>query len=545
MSVEASPRWHVAAGAIAVFLVALTPRVVDHERFVTIDEGLHWFPRTEQFVLGLTTGDLALTNQAPHPGVTTMWCGAIGTLAWDLTHDGPPVGRIEENAFRNTLRWPVAVLTALGAAVGYALMRRLLPPTTAALAALWWALDPYLAAHGRILHTDALVTTFMAVSLLAALAAHRERPLDRRMWALSAIAGGLALLTKISAVIALPLIALIAAADVAPAIFADGSADATRMQRARAVAKAVAPRLAAWAGVSALVWIALFPGVWVDPIGVAANLVWGVELGASPHESGNYFLGDYVENPGLWFYPVAIALRLTPWTAIGAAIGTVLAVRRRDAATWFAVITAVMLVFFTISLKKLDRYALPLFPFLDALAAVGWIGVAELVWGARRPIPAWLGPAGIGVAGGISATYLASVHSYELATYNPMFGGIRTAERSILVGWGEGLEDVGDWLQVNGSCADVVASAQPAPLQPFSCASIVPLSQANGADWVVLYVNQVQRDLQPAITHRYLGRVDPDYVVAHDGTPLAWVFRGPRYGKRNRVAPPRHELVTP
>lgn len=39
--------------------------------------------------------------------------------------------------------------------------------------------------------------------------------------------------------------------------------------------------------------------------------------GIQPHQTGNFFLGQRTDVPGLLHYPVAIALRLTPLTMLG------------------------------------------------------------------------------------------------------------------------------------------------------------------------------------------------------------------------------------
>src|SRR5258706_1975837 len=64
--------------SLAIFLLALAPRALWPGRFVTIDEAYHWFERARLFLHAVRAGDWAATNLIGHPGVTTMWLGALG-----------------------------------------------------------------------------------------------------------------------------------------------------------------------------------------------------------------------------------------------------------------------------------------------------------------------------------------------------------------------------------------------------------------------------------------------------------------------------------
>ncbi len=80
-------------------------------------------------------------------------------------------------------------------------------------------------------------------------------------------------------------------------------------------------RCSIWAIVAAAVWLALWPAAWVDLPGAVGSIVHQAEAdGGSPHGWGNFFLGQAVDDPGPLFYPVAMALRLTPWAMLGLAL---------------------------------------------------------------------------------------------------------------------------------------------------------------------------------------------------------------------------------
>src|SRR5581483_4580883 len=145
------PGWLV---GLALFVLAFLPRGVGLASFVTVDEAYHWFERADRFRLAVRSGDYAATNLVGHPGVTTMWLGALGleiqrrlaALGWIDAGDGV--------LLRALMRLPVAAATAACLALAYPLLARLLGRRTALLAALLWATEPFLVAHSQLLHVD-------------------------------------------------------------------------------------------------------------------------------------------------------------------------------------------------------------------------------------------------------------------------------------------------------------------------------------------------------------------------------------------------------
>jgi hypothetical protein len=223
---------------LALFLLALVPRAFWLGRFITIDESYHWFERARLFLRAIRAGDWAATNLIGHPGVTTMWLGASGLAAQQWLAEAGLLPASDPDTTRMLLRLPIAIVTSLCVALGYALLRRLLPGRVALLAALLWASDPFLVAHSQLLHVDALLASFVTLALLAALLAFRLEcqsgisirevtrshakkesdvleggadagPLRWRWLLASALFGGLALLTKSPAIILPPMVGLI------------------------------------------------------------------------------------------------------------------------------------------------------------------------------------------------------------------------------------------------------------------------------------------------------------------------------------------------
>jgi 4-amino-4-deoxy-L-arabinose transferase-like glycosyltransferase len=533
--------------SVLVFALAILPRTWGLADFYTIDEGYHWVGRVQEFSRAIAHRDWDETILTGHPGVTTMWLGSLGqTLAHSQGVEYP--GWIGGGAaFLAYLRLPLALANSAAVALGFLMLRRLLPTPVPLLAALLWALNPFLIAHSRLLHLDALLTSLLTLSLLALLLACRSAagailPLSRaqeaersrrgggagRPWragfaGLLASGGlaGLALVTKAPSLLWLPLAGLLLCA-LAPA----GSLWAR-------LGWAVG-RYALWLACALLAAFVAWPALWVTP----EAAVWRVAReivnnGGQPHHSGNYFLGTPVADPGPLFYPVALALRLTPWALLGLLL-LPLALRRAarpERATLLALgaFAACFVLALSMQPKKFDRYALPILPALDILAAAGLLALLGSLahWTGRRRLPAL----GIALVTLLASLTLLIYQPYYLAYFNPLLGGGPAAQRAILVGWGEGMHEVGAWLSARPDLArGAIVSWTPPNLGPFVPREI-PLYDLRpavlargGGNYAVLYLRSVQRK-ESAPAEAAVRQTPPLYTLERYGITYATVHQ--------------------
>lgn len=502
--------WVLAVPVLA-FTLALAPRALAPERFITADEGAYWFERSARFEEGLTKGPLSLTWQAPHPGVTTMWCGVAGRAVYRLGGgDVDTTDRDARHDLRVSQRRVVAVVTSLCVAFVAALAQRAWGLRTAAALAGLLAFEPFLIAHSKILHTDALAASFLVVSIVALTVGARER--SRWIVDLAAVACALAGLSKLPGLVGLPAAFLVTAAAAWPA------AGATYDRAVTSAKAAIVPTIR-FAAIVAVTILLVWPATWAAPSAVAAGFVRGVDLGVSPHENGNFFFGYSVDDPGPAFYPIALFFRLSPITLIGLVAGAYATIRRR-ADAWVPLVAALgLLVLLSVGGKKFDRYALPILPMLDWIAAVGWVGL--LAGRAPRVVGA-----ATTAAVAVAVALLVRIHPYEMAWYSPLVGGGAGARKVLLYGWGEGLDQVGDWLAANEpDCTKTVASQYTKSLQPFVCQKVESVGHYDDADYVVFYANQRQRDHARAAWRPYAKATPLLVARAPDGQPLAWLFR--------------------
>lgn len=451
---------------VGVLLLAGLPRLLTLHLFLDSDEINFWMPRSVRFLEAMQSGNFAETAQSTHPGVTTMWLGSAGIL---LRESLVAAGVLTDVPFplRLTLsRLPIALVHTLGVLFGYLLLHRLFATRSpepggvalALLAAAFWATDPFVVAYARILHVDGLTTTFATLSLLAG-GIFWVRGGHPAYLLLSAGAGALATLSKSPGVAVIPIIGL--------AAIAAWHSDGMPLRR-------VLLGLGAWAATFGLTLWLCYPALWVDPARAWQQMRVGVEVeGASPHVIGNFFLGQATDTPDVRYYPVALLMRTTPLTLIGLLLLPFVWRRDADSAStrrMLALLAAYSLIFvcaMSLFPKKLNRYSVPVFPALDILAAAGWVWallrLRELRGGAARVVP-------LGGAALISLAALNMLwwHPYGVIAYNQIVGGAPRAERTFLMGDGEGLGEAARWLNEQPDITGVrVASTMINSLQPF------------------------------------------------------------------------------
>jgi 4-amino-4-deoxy-L-arabinose transferase-like glycosyltransferase len=446
------------------------------------------------------------------------------------------------------------------------------------LAGALWAASPFLIAHGRLLHLDALLTSFMTLSVLLLLATTNDGTFKRsNVLTLvgSGVFAGLALLTKAPSLFLLPFAGLLLIAltkDERRKTKDEGSRQSFVFRLSSFVfsqLRAVMPIYLLWLGTAALVAVALWPALWVAPRTAIGDVVYEIASnGGAPEPAGNFFLGQAVDAPGWLFYPAVLLWRTTPLTLIGLALLPLALIRAspwpvvrsplRDTTDhgprttdmlrlWverrilLALLAFVLLfgLMMSVEPKKFDRYLLPIWPALEILAAAGLMRILD--W--RLQILDWANNkskiknqkskilfALVVLQAGIT---LAWYHPYYLGYYNPLLGGGATAQRVMLVGWGEGMDQVGAWLRARPDLKrGPVLSWIPPTLAPFVPASPgvldlrVPLIR-EPSSYAVLYSRSVQRK-ESAVAEAYVRQSPPLYVLRMHGMEYASIHQLPR-----------------
>jgi hypothetical protein len=497
----------VGVGTLALLLRVLTAAA----DFRTQDEP-EWMLLSNQFHDAVTTGDYRSASAGTYrdytaPGVTTMWIGTLSRTIWSFgrghglwgAHD---LGFAVSPAGLDIAQLLMAVVTAALIGLLVLLLVRWVGPGAAAVAGVLLATEPFFVAHGAVLHTDELmalsgVGSLVAVALVLGIP-HRTS-WTGRSWA-AAVAGGLfglSWLTKLTALAFVPSTVLLGA---------------WALVRSRRVARpppdehesiltaAAVVRMGAWwFGTALVVIVVAYPALWVAPIDELRFIWRSASIAGQGHLQ--FFLGKVTSTPGPTYYFVALPLRTTPWFLVGSVVAAV-AIWASRATRAFGLALACMgvpsLLVVSFASKQLDRYGLPLL----VVAAIG-VGIVVASGAERIKRTSSLGRH-LGIAGVLAALALGA-HSFAvapwgLAYFNPALGGPKVAERTILVGWSEGLERAGRFIarREAGHCDSVTISA-PGLQDQFPCGTLVRGPGHPDPTYVVVYVSERQRAPPAAI----------------------------------------------
>ncbi|TAK13824.1 MAG: hypothetical protein EPO32_03910 [Anaerolineae bacterium] len=529
--------------ALAYFL----PRVYRIGQYVNPDEPA-WLESSAAFYTALREGDWAATYRWAHPGVTTMWAGTFGILAqfpdfYEQTRERENFHfdrHLNEFGFNHlqllaaSRLFILAEHTAIFLGIALAL-RRLLGTAAAALGAAFIALDPFLFAHSRFLHAE----TFLPDLLFLAFLLYLLYLKDYR-WRDVLLSGGVfafSLLSKSPALLLLPALGLLS------------------LLRMRQTRQSDAPLLfqdwlkanALWGLAALVVFVALWPAMWVQPLASLQKMAAYIfESSAGQHTSTMFYNGQVIPDGDLgfrfpWFYPVTFLWRTTPVVLVGLLLAFValFGLNRVDrdvwlkrALLWFPLL---FMLFLLPTAKKFDRYAIPIYPPLDVLAALGWLWAGNWLrqrWPALRARALPLVVYGFLIAAQALPVILHA--PYYLSYYNPWLGGGPAALDVMMVGWGEGLDEAARYLnsQPGASKLNVAAwYAQSFNYHFDGYAVTIPIQFSVGGvpgwllqqDYLVTYVAQWQRQASwPLLT--YLEGFEPDYVVVIDGIEYVRIY---------------------
>jgi hypothetical protein len=488
-----------------------------------------------------------------------MWAGSLGLLIhyWETASREVDLRTFllslpvyTDPSMIAPIRLPLAIAGALFVPLLYVLLKRLFDQRLAMITALLVALHPFHIALSRVLHHDALNTTFMVLSLLT-LTGYWLRDWRWYWLPVSGVMAGLALLSKQVSWFMLPYVVVLA-----------GWVLYYRWQQRRINSNQPAivsiwPMMGClirdgflWGGIAGLAFVAFFPAMWVIPI-ETLQTIFSVSSALAEEGHTHYFLGEVSRDPGPLFYLVGWFLRATPFEVLGL-FGVTLAavwclVRRRPLRGLFIehpvqvalfLFVGLLWLFLSVSDKKFVRYSLPAFPVIDLFVAWG------LLWLGNRLkrfsiIAERIGQKGIFLLAGtilLGQGWLVWSHfPYYLTYHNPLFGGTVGAARLMtIIGWGEGLNEAADYLnqQPEAASLQVVTERFCTMFQSFFVGQVSCLNSRVGgimrADYLVYYYNVIQRNLAwPEQWDYFRQHHLPSHRVTLHGLDYVLVYRNP------------------
>jgi hypothetical protein len=541
--------------------VFVVPRAVDLDRFLTVDEGL-WMYHSSQFYYALGQREFENTYQRFHPGVTMMWAGTLSFLVefpefrglgQGYLDSGLKLGDFLEENGKNPLDLLVvgrAFMLAQNAflfILAYWLVRQMFPIGVAASVFSMIALEPFYVSLTNIFQMDGLMASYMFASILALLVylyrgSESGAGLKKHgLFILSAVMAGAAVVTKAPAIFLLPFTGLMLGIQLLQ----------HRDFSLNAVFRQLVLPLLAWCVIAVVVMVVLWPALWADPVGMFDNILSKsterVDQGAG---FMLFFDGQTLNGRDYpwYYYLVSFVWRSSPVTLFGLLAAAVSWLKRwgifqqvkNRRLVGGLVISA---VFFTLEMglgaMKMDRYIIPVHLILTGVGVLGWVALSQklVAVALKKDHLVKYQHRAVGVIMlilfALQSVQLASKFPYYYAYYNPLLGGTRAAEKMFWLGWGEGLDQVADYLNQKPDAEQLTVMALHAygPLSYFFEGTAVrkpwdtalPFSSLQDLDYMVIYVSERQTNIHPAMLE-VLGHYQPEFVVKINGVDYARLY---------------------
>ena len=141
---------------LCVFAIVCVPRMLSLDAHWSNNEAL-WLSRSAKFMSAVKQGKVSETFIAHHPGVTTMWIAGLRTLFAKPDMDVENLARA---------RWFIGIFVWVSIGIACLLIYRLFGQWIAHASFACLAFLPLFLAQTRRVHTDALATIFILLTVL-------------------------------------------------------------------------------------------------------------------------------------------------------------------------------------------------------------------------------------------------------------------------------------------------------------------------------------------------------------------------------------------
>lgn len=539
---------------IAMLVIAsmLLPRLADLTKFTAADEPF-WLVVGANYYYALTHAEFENTVYEYHPAVTTMWIGTAAMLAYFPEYRGLMNGYFqqEKTSFDEYLlehgreplvllwwaRFFQVLLNMFLYIVAFLLLRHMLDEWTALAVLLLVSFTPYLFGQSRMLNHESMVGLFSLLTVLA-MVAHlflKPRP---ALLILSAAAAALANLTKSSAIVLFPVVAVMTLVFVV---------NQWRLHKKTSTAlidflKIYAP----WVGIFFLVYFIVWPGMWAAPgkmlyevYGNAFSYAFqGARLSVTQELQPSSFS---LASAGSSFLEIidSIFWRMTPVTWLGLLFSIVLLFNKNKEVTpslaKYVIVFLVLEAFACIGMFSLVKgrdqphYVLASYYALEVVAALGWVYLLRWLAGtytsANRPLTQSVFFALLLVAQAYPLFYTAP---YFYTYLNPI---LYASGKPSAFYYGERMEEAAAYLKAKPNAEDQTAlvyfgrsfsyyyPGQTLLFKPILFEDKAQLiDNLHASDYLVVYVGLEQR-------LPLLNELTPEYTIDLQGRPYVQIYR--------------------
>ncbi len=560
-----SHRYTVLLFALSIFVVINLPRFLTLSAHWSSDEA-RWLNRSADFMDAITRGDFSETLIAYHPGVITMWVSGLRTFFLETHFDLANLA---------AARWLIGIVISFGIGVCGILLNRLFGLWEAITSVAFLTFSPLFLAQTRRVHTDALATVFILITVLLFLL-YCEMPKKYNYLTFSGITFGLACLSKsysfilvvwiilcfilfynqdkenrrrflsfVAALLCFFSCALLTVLGFWPVFWTVAFAmfgvclSIIVFFMLRVLKKKHASFLLTLSAIIGLIVICICIGHTAWRVFDRVN--WAV---TTPHEVEHFFLGKVVYDPGWLFYPFVLSIKSTPFMLPLVFVGIFLFWKNRkhtvETGVQFRKVVALVVVvlIFTVCLsatsKKFSRYLLPAFPILEILAALSFVtilrwlysvidsrlGSKELVFKRSLTIVTCI------LLFFIQVWPALCLHPYYGTYYNPCWK-VTDITKIITVGDASGLDIAANYLNEKPNAEDLVVQVSPLATEfvYYYFQGFVYRADRNrgyNPDYEVVYIRDSQIGRVPQ-TGTLNGELE--HQISLNGIDHVWIYR--------------------
>ena len=348
------------------------PRVISLGSDISNYDASFWYPRMDNFTKNILRGEYKLTYQKYHPGVTMLWTSGTSKYIFEkafekVFHYNPRFMASQFTRLNFASIFPLVVIISALGVFQYYLISKLVNKKLGIFFAIVLSLEPFFLGTSKFLHLSALTAMFMFTSFLALFYHYHTSRKDNKYFYISSILLGLGALTKIDAVIALPVNALIIM------FYEFNKTKIVNIKTTLNIVKAGLLHVL----IICFTFYILFPSMWVAPIWTIKKIIEEGILETAFDSSG----ADTITKIKFMFYPETILIRSLPTFFFGLIGGIILTLKNFKNSKYknYIQILAWVLFFiiFNIAILSIpekikDRYLINLYPPMSVLVALFW-----------------------------------------------------------------------------------------------------------------------------------------------------------------------------
>ncbi|KKS31948.1 hypothetical protein A2380_01165 [candidate division WWE3 bacterium RIFOXYB1_FULL_43_24] len=328
-------------------------------------DGVNWHYRSQQFIVGLKLRDFERTYQHYHPGVTLMWISGVPIEIYKQITGITTYDQHNFLAFNTVAKVSVVFAQLILTFILLYYLTRVFGFKIAYFSVFLFSLEPFFIGNSRLYHMDVLLALFVLIALLISWLNLKE--FSYKGAVLAGVFLSLSFLTKSIGIGALFFVLLFSIA-----YFAH-----------KKDLKGLLKYFFTILGSFILTTFLLFPAMWVRPVYYLTEIFAESERVGIRKGHEQILFGETTQDAGILFYPLVLLIKTTPFLIIGLMLclikctKSVRAILKNVASKYsnpYLYLAVFYLGYFSVMIypsKKLDRYMLPLYPFLALLAAHG------------------------------------------------------------------------------------------------------------------------------------------------------------------------------